>query len=333
MELFETLSRLTSAHGVSGHENKVRDLIRELAEPYCDECTVDTMGNLICRRRGSGPKVMFAAHMDTIGLIAAHFEKEGFVRFGSVGALPAAGAYQQPVRFENGTMATISVTQDKAGKEFKASDLYLDLGAADREAAQRLISLGDTACYASCAFSAGKCVVSPYLDNRVGCLAVLMAMEMIEKSGNDLYFVFTTQEEVGLRGAKTAAYAVDPDYGIAVDVTLSDDVPEAAHTGSSVLGRGAAIAVMNSSMIAHAGMVQMLDRLAAQHGIPVQHDIIQRGGTDAGPIHTTRVGVITGGISIPTRYIHTPTEMAHWDDIKACAALIKAFAESELAAV
>ncbi len=330
MELFETLSRLTAAHGVSGREGQVRELIRTLAEPLCDECSVDAMGNLICRRRGTGPKVMFAAHMDSIGLIAAHVEKEGFVRFGSVGMLPAAAACHQTVRFENGVVAAVAVTKDKEGERFKPSDLYLDLGADSREETERRISLGDTAAYAAPTFLAGRCVISPYLDDRAGCLAMLLAMEALERSGNDLYFVFTTQEEVGLRGAKTAAYAIDPDYGVAVDVTPADDVPEADHAGSSVLGKGAAVAVMNSSMIAHPEMVRLMDRLAAERGIPVQHDVLQRGGTDAGVIHTTRMGVVTGGVSIPTRYIHTPTETAHLDDIRACADLIKAIAESEL---
>ncbi len=335
MDLLNTLKLLVSTPGASGQEEKVCDTIRTLAAPFVDECTVDIMGNLICHKRGSGPKVMFAAHMDSIGLIVTHIDKDGFLRFGNVGWLPAAAIYQQPVRFTNGTVGTIAVTQNKEGKSFQVSDLYIDIGAKDAEEAKSMVSVGDTAVFASATYSAGTRIISPYLDNRAGCLVLLMAMEALSAhaSVSDLYFVFTVQEEVGLRGAKTAAYAIDPDYGIAVDVTDSDDVPETIHSGSAKLGKGAAVKLMDRSIICHPQMVQLLDRLAQDKQIPSQHDIIHAGGTDAGVIHTTHMGVITGGISIPTRYLHTPTEMADRSDLQACADLIKAFAESELPAV
>jgi endoglucanase len=158
----------------------------------------------------------------------------------------------------------------------------------------------------------------------------LEALERLEDSPNDLYFVFTAQEEVGTRGAKTAAYAVDPDYAVAVDVTLSDDVPGAKHSGSSVQGRGAAIKVMDGSVICHPKMVEQLTALAGEQGIPFQSDVIRSGGTDAGPIHVSRAGVYTGGISIPCRYIHTPTEMVERTDVEACVRLVTAFAQTKL---
>ncbi len=142
--------------------------------------------------------------------------------------------------------------------------------------------------------------------------------------------MFTSQEEVGLRGAKTAAYGIDPDYGIAVDVTGTDDEMGSKHTASSKLGGGAAIKVMDSSVICHPQVVSRLKHLAAERGIPAQMDIIQAGGTDAGAIHTTRIGVLTGGISGPCRYIHTPQEMVDRGDVEACARLIAAFAEAQI---
>ena len=161
-------------------------------------------------------------------------------------------------------------------------------------------------------------------------MVLLMAMEQLKATENDLYFVFTVQEEVGIRGARTAAYGVDPDYGIAVDVTDSDDIPDAPHECSSMAGKGAAIKVMDSSVICHPAVVAKLDTLAKEQGIAAQKDILKAGGTDAGAIHQTRAGVYTGGISIPTRYIHTPQEMADLDDIKACANLAAAFAQARL---
>ena len=168
------------------------------------------------------------------------------------------------------------------------------------------------------------------MDNRISCVVLLLAMEQLQTSENDLYFVFTTQEELGLRGAKTVAYAVDPDYGIAVDVTPSGDELGTKHRGSSIQGGGAAIKVMDSSVICHPEMVQKLSELARERAIPAQMDVIKSGGTDAGSIHTTRMGVLTGGISIPCRYVHSPVEMVDRGDVEACARLAAAFAEARL---
>ena len=164
----------------------------------------------------------------------------------------------------------------------------------------------------------------------MSCLVLLMAMERISQTENDLYFVFTTQEEVGLRGAKTAAWTVNPDYAVAVDVTPADDQLGSKHLVSSVLGGGAAVKVMDGSVICHPQMVEMLMSLADDRGIQAQRDVIRAGGTDAGAIHSTRSGVYTGGISVPCRYVHSPLEMVDQNDIKACAELVAAFAESRL---
>ena len=157
-----------------------------------------------------------------------------------------------------------------------------------------------------------------------------MALEQLQGSENDLYFVFTVQEELGLRGAKTAAYAIDPDYGIAVDVTPAADALDSKHGGSSLLGHGAAIKVMDSSVVCHPQVVARLEALAAERGIPAQRDVIRSGGTDAGSIHISRMGVLTGGVSIPCRYLHAPQELADRGDIEAAARLIAAFAEHPL---
>ncbi len=328
--MVETLQKLTGAFGPSGCEGPVAEVIRAMAEPYADECFTDTLGNLIVHKKGNGPRVMFSAHMDSIGLIATHIEKEGFIRFGKVGGLDLPAIYQLPVRFQNGTQGVIAVNEDKEGEKLRLNDLYVDIGAKDRAEAEQKVSVGDMAVFSSPAIMAGRRVVSPYLDNRVGCLVLLMALKRIQTHTNDLYFVFSTQEEVGCRGAKTAAYSIDPDYGLAVDVTGADDVPSATHGSSTKLGGGAAIKVMDSSVICHPVMVKKLQALAAEQGIPAQTDVLRSGGTDAGSIHITRLGVITGGISVPCRYIHAPSEMADQDDIEACAALAAALAESEL---
>jgi endoglucanase len=308
----------------------VAETIAALAAPHAHEHWVDPMGNLIVHRRGQGPKVLFAAHMDSIGMIVTHIEEEGFLRFGKVGGLDLTALLYTPVRFVNGTRGLIAADQDADEKKLGIEDLFIDIGAKSRQEAEGLVHIGDTAVFDAPTFAAGERIVSPYLDNRISCAVLLEALERLEDSPNDLYFVFTAQEEVGTRGAKTAAYAVDPDYAVVVDVTLSDDVPGAKHSGSSVQGRGAAIKVMDGSVICHPKMVEQLTALAGEQGIPFQSDVIRSGGTDAGPIHVSRAGVYTGGISIPCRYIHTPTEMVERTDVEACVRLVTAFAQTKL---
>lgn len=329
MELFETLSKLTAAHGVSGDEGEIRVLIRRLAEPYADEIYEDVMGNLIVHKKGDGAKVLFAAHMDSIGVVATNIDDEGFVRFATLGGFSAPDLVDQTLRFSNGVYALCCPKEDKL-EGAKIRDLYLDLGAKDGEEAKELIRVGDTAAYVSPLKRLGKNRVSGcYLDNRIGCLALLLALEQIKKPANDLYFAFTVQEEVGTRGAKPAAFGVDPDYGIAVDVTCPDDVPGSAHDGTARMGKGAAIKIMDRSVICSASLVRSLNELAKEQDIPVQQDILTCGGTDAGPVRTTRAGVVTGGISVPCRYTHSPVELCDLGDLDACVRLITAFCEKE----
>lgn len=330
MDILQTLQALNACHAPSGCERPVAEVIRRMAEPYVDECTIDTLGNLICHKKGKGPKVMFAAHMDSIGFIVTHIDEKGFLRFGRVGGLSAHEVLGAPVRFANGLRGVVALDGKVEAKEMKLDDLYLDIGARDRDDARKLVQVGDTAVYDTQAFVSGDRIFSPYLDDRIACVVLLMALEQIQNTRNDLYFVFTVQEEVGIRGARTAAYGVAPDYGIAVDVTDSDDIPGAPHECSSVAGGGAAIKVMDSSVICHPAVVAQLEQLAREKGLAWQKDILKAGGTDAGAIHQTRAGVYTGGISIPSRYIHTPLEMADLRDVEACAALTAAFAQAEL---
>ena len=330
MELFELIKTLNAAHGPSGDEGGIREVIAALAAPFADEVTTDTLGNLMVRKRGEGPKVMFAAHMDSIGFIVTHIEKEGFLRVGRLGGISPKEAAYTPVRFKNGVRGVV-VPEEKAdfGK-LKLDECYLDIGARDAEAAQKMVQVGDTAVYDSPMFQTGTHVVSPYLDNRISCAILLKALEQVKQSPNDLYFVFTTQEEVGIRGGKTAAWGVDPAYGIAVDVTDVDDTPGSEKFGTVQLGKGAAVKVMDSSVICHPEVVSKLEELAREQKISSQRDILRAGGTDAGAMHITRTGVKTGGISVPCRYVHTPVEMADLSDAEECVRLAVAFAQYKL---
>ena len=330
MELLELIQTLNAAHGPSGDEGGIREKLAELASPLADEISTDTMGNLIVRKLGSGPRVMLCAHMDSIGFIVTHVEENGFLRVGRLGGISPKEAAYTPVRFAGGARGVI-VPEEKAdfGK-LKLDECYVDIGAKDRETALKAVAVGDTLIYDSPCFTNQGKVVSPYMDNRISCAILLKVLEEMELCPNDLYVVFTVQEEVGLRGAKPAAWAVDPDYAVVVDVTDVDDTPGSEKCGTVRLGKGPAIKIMDSSVICHPDMIQKLESQAKTLDMPTQRDIMRAGGTDAGVMHTTRIGVRTGGVSVPCRYIHTPVEMADLQDARDCAKLLCAFVQSKL---
>ncbi len=332
--MIERLTKLNNAHGPAGDEGDIAACISGLIAPYVDEIHTDVMGNLIAHKKGTGAKLMVCAHMDSIGFVVTHIEENGFLRVGQLGGISPAKSVFTPVRFKNGVAGhVIKEAKSEMGK-LKTSDLLIDIGAKDRDEAKKRISLGDTAVFDLQPRKLnGSKVVSPYMDNRISCailIEVIQQLAEVKELNNDVYFVFSSQEEVGLRGATTAAYAINPHYGIAVDVTSSDDEPGSDHSGTSVFGGGAAIKLMDRSVICHPKLVEQLEELAKAAEIKTQRDIITAGGTDAGAISKSRYGVISGGISIPCRYIHTPVETVDLDDVKACVDLIKLVATTHL---
>lgn len=330
MELLELIQTLNAAHGPSGDEGGIREKLAELARPLADEISTDTMGNLIVRKLGSGPRVMLCAHMDSIGFIVTHVEENGFLRVGRLGGISPKEAAYTPVRFAGGARGVIAPEEKADFGKLKLDECYVDIGAKDRETALKAVAVGDTLIYDSPCFTNQGKVVSTYLDNRISCAILLKVLEEMELCPNDLYVVFTVQEEVGLRGAKPAAWAVDPDYAVVVDVTDVDDTPGSEKCGTVRLGKGPAIKIMDSSVICHPDMIQKLESQAKALDMPTQRDIMRAGGTDAGVMHTTRIGVRTGGVSVPCRYIHTPVEMADLQDARDCAKLLCAFVQSKL---
>ncbi|MCF0123547.1 MAG: M20/M25/M40 family metallo-hydrolase [Ruminiclostridium sp.] len=329
MDYLSVIQKLNTCHGPSGDERQIAATLRHMAEPYADECWTDTMGNLIVHKKGTGPKVMFAAHMDSIGLIATHIDKDGYISFGKLGGIHPESILHTPFRFRNGVYGVVSRRQNVEMKNITLQDLYLDIGAKDEYHARSLVQVGDTAVSCMPAYSLGTRIAGPYLDNRISCAAILEALGLIRAHTSDLYFVFTAQEELGLRGSKPAAYNIDPDYGIVVDVTVARELDD-LQKGTSVLGCGAAIKVMDSSVICHPEMVEVLEKTALSSDIPCQRDVLKSGGTDGGSIHLSRAGVITGGISVPCRYVHSPVEMVEVSDVSAVAHLIAEFSMKTL---
>lgn len=320
------LEKLTQANSPSGNENNIRELILSEIKDLCDEVSTDALGNIIAHKNGDGSKIMFAAHMDEIGITVSYIDENGFARFAAVGGLEIKALLNRRVMFQNGILGVIG-TEDGVEKP-DIKKLYIDIGAKNKKEAEKLISVGDTAIFTGGFYKHGSTVVSKALDNRVGCYALIEAMREIKSSQNDLYFVFTAQEEVGLRGAKTSAFAINPDFAVAVDVTDTGDTPNAPLMAVS-LGKGAAIKVMDRSIMCDSDVRTHMIETAKSNNIPYQLEIMTDGGTDAGAIHLSGAGVKTGGISIPTRYIHSPSEMINISDTKACIALITALAEEQ----
>lgn len=321
----ELLYKLSDTFGPSGNEEKIAELVAEQIKDYVDTIHTDALGNVIAHKSGEGKKFMLAAHMDEVGIIVTYIEKDGFLRFAPVGGLNCYSMLNRQVVFENGTMGVITC-EDKIDikKELDFTKMYIDIGAVSGDDAQSKISVGDTAVYASSLHSTGNRVAGKALDNRAGVYALIEVAKLVKNSPFDVYYVFTSQEEIGLRGAKTSAFAINPDYALAIDVTATGDTPNCP-TNCVKLGGGACIKIMDKSVVASPLMRRALQACAEDRDIPVQNEILTFGGTDAGAIHTVCDGVVSGAVSIPLRYIHTPCEMADAGDINAVIKLTSEF--------
>ncbi len=327
----DLIKKLTETFGPSGSEGPIREMIRKEVEPFVDEIRVDALGNLICLKKGSGggKKVLLDAHMDEIGLMVTHIDENGFLRFGAIGGVNAAVCLGQRVYFENGTFGVIGCEKIEEPKDLKLNKLYIDIGAKSREEASEKVKVGDSAAFFQPAIDLGSRMVAKAIDDRIGCVVLIEALKGLGSAKHDIYAVFATQEEVGLRGARVAAFGIEPDVGIAFDVTGTGDTPK-AHTMDVSLGKGAAIKVKDSSLICHPGLRDYMVKLAEEKGIPYQMEVLERGGTDSGAIQMTKAGIPAGVISIPSRYIHSPSEMVDLDDVKACVELCKVVCKSSL---
>jgi endoglucanase len=287
------------------------------------EARVDALGNLIVLRKGAGGrKVMLAAHMDEIGVVVTHVDEKGFLRFGGIGGVRPLHLNGGRVRFADGTTGTIRLEKlDDATKVPALEKFYIDVGAQDRSACQ--VKVGDVGSFQRPCEDLGGRIIAKAMDDRIGCAVLLEVMRELKDSPHDLYFVFTVQEEVGLRGATTSGYGVEPDVALAVDVTGTGDTPECAPMAVS-LGAGPAVKVKDGGMLAHVGVKDWLLRTAEAAGIPCQREVLTAGTTDACAIQVTRAGVPAGCVSVPTRYVHSPSEMVDYGDVRGAVTLIMA---------
>ena len=333
IDILKTFTHLQSMARPSGFESPCAQAIAELAGPYCDEVKIDTLGNVICRKKGPGKRLMMAAHMDVIGLIITHIDKKGFLRFGALGGFVPYRLIGARMKLENGMGGSVwcdeKAMEEKKLEDITLGDLYLDIGAESEESAGKMVQVGDVAVYEGEPQQVGQMLLSPYCDDLIACAALLSAMSQVEKSENDLYFVFTVQEEQGLKGSKTSAHAIEPDLGIAIDLTHAGDCPGAAD-GEVKLGKGPAIKVKDASLICTPEAVEHLRRSAEENGISYQDEVLLRGGTDTASILVSRDGVPSGCVSIPGRYIHSTAETISIKDGEQAAVLLARACEKEL---
>ncbi|MDR0928936.1 MAG: M42 family metallopeptidase [Oscillospiraceae bacterium] len=325
----DTLLAVLKPFGPSGCEQPIAAAIAEMVRPYVDEIRSDAMGNLICTKKGAGKRIMLSSHMDQIGYIVMEADKEGFLRVNNVGGIRVVAAPDRHIVFENGVQGVIGMDDLKEGEKPAIGKLYIDVGAETREEALAKVPLGMMGVLAFQVSDMGDRIAAPYLDDRAACAVQVEVLKALEKTDNEVVAVFSVQEEVGCRGAQVAAYAIEPDIGLAIDVTGAGDTPECAPLPMKV-GKGPCIKIKDSRSISSPVVRDGLVEAAKVAGVPYQFEILPFGGTDAGAIMTSRGGVPSATVSITCRYVHSPAEMVSIRDMEQAVAMIKAYIEKIL---
>ena len=313
------IQKLVETQGPSGYETQIRAMIQEEASPYADGVRVDALGNLIVQKgKGSeeGIKLMLAAHIDEIGVMVTQVDENGFLRFTTLGGVRPYTCVGGRVRFLNGASGVIYMEPlDDMTKQPTFDQLYIDLGLSAKQDSP--VRIGDVGTFDRPFLDLGKRLVAKSMDDRIGAAVLLETLRQIKETPHQLFFVFSTQEEVGLRGATTAAFGIDPDLGLSVDVTGTGDTPRRTKVRMEVsLGNGPAIKVRDGGMLADRRVVDWMVGGAEKLGLPYQMEILEGGTTDARAMQISRAGVPAGCLSIPCRYVHSPSEMVDFDDVQ-----------------
>ncbi|NLN55195.1 MAG: M42 family metallopeptidase [Clostridiales bacterium] len=326
------IKRYITPFSVTGNEEELAKLIEQDIKPYVDSVETDPMGNLICFKKGedSTKKTMLAAHMDEIGFVVTFIEKSGLIRVSNVGGIrPINSAYNEVI-FKNGTKGVIVLEENIQPADINIKKMLVDIGAKNKKDAEKKVKVGD---YLSLSQRVTRLANRRYaakaFDDRIGCAVLAEAAKNAKKFKHDTYFVFTVQEEVGLRGSKAVSNVILPDYSVACDVTLTYDTVGAT-PGEVKLGGGAAIKIKDSSVICSKAIVDRLTALAEDRKIKYQYEVLVAGGTDTASMQTAGGGSFAGCISVPCRYVHSPVEIVDLKDIENCVKLFEAFIEEGL---
>lgn len=335
MTMSDLLQRLSDAHGISGYEGSVRAIVEQELKPYAD-LRMDVPGNLIFTKKGTSPSIMLAAHLDEIGLVVKHIDEEGFIRFVKVGGWFDQTLLNQRVVVHSkkpcfgviGSKPPHVMKEDEKKKPVDVKDMFIDVGASSADdAADTGIEIGTPISIDRCLVElANDRVTGKALDDRAGVAILIEAMKRISDIEPTVHAVFTVQEEVGLKGARTSAFGLNPDVALSIDVCVAGGHPGITKTESGItIGKGAVITVMDAGgrgLITHPKVLEWLTETAKANKIAYQLDVSDGGTTDATAISLTREGVPSGVISVATRYIHSPVEMLSLEDVKCCTDLI-----------
>jgi endoglucanase len=332
------LKELTEAHGTSGYEEALRTIVRRELGPLCD-ISADSMGSLTCIKRGSGNrKVMIAAHMDEIGYVVKHIDKEGFLRLNPLGGWDPRQMNSQRVVVSTrdgrlpgclmyGTKPAHLLTDAEKSAGQNLDSFFVDLGMSGDDVKAK-VQIGAQVTMDGRFAEIGSHYTCKAMDDRVGLFVMIEAVKAVGTHECDVYAVATVQEEIGLRGAAASGWAVQPDIAIALDVTLANDIPGIPEQDQiTKLGGGAAIKIMDSSLICNPKLVEHFRSVADKNQIKYQSEILSRGGTDAGAIQRLHGGVPSITLSIPCRYVHTVNETVHPDDVQGCVDLLARYLE------
>ena len=330
--MYNILKQLINTPSISGREGKFAQVLSDMVAPFVDESYIDAMGNLIACRRGTAgkdaKKLLLCAHMDEIGLMATEIEDSGYIRVAPIGGIDWCASSYTVVVFENGTKGVLVPEDEAKAEDYKADKFCVDIGATSRKEAEKKVKVGDCAILEpKLTRLMGRKIAGRPLDDQIGCAILVDIARHLQPIRDDVYFVFSVQEEVGCRGAGPASFGISPDYALVFDVTGTGDAPGAKPMAVKV-GGGAAIKIKDRSVICHTEVVEKLETLAKEKGIAHQFEILTYGGTDTSSIQVAGSGVCAGALSIPTRYIHTGVETADLRDAEACRDLTLAFSET-----
>ena len=333
--MLENLERLCHLNGISGREKAVADEIERQISGYC-ECRRDNLGNLIAEQRGkkrAKHKLMLSAHMDEVGMIVTGITTDGMLRFSTVGGIDSRVIIGRGVTVGNslpgviGTKAVHMQSAEERDTAVNADNLFIDIGAKDKADAEQTVALGESVTFDSPFLRFGSGFVKgKAIDDRFGCaLLISLIRAGVEY---DTTFVFCTQEEIGLRGAKAAAYSVNPDFAIVCETTTAADIAGVtAEKQVCALGRGAVVSYMDKSTMYDKALYDLAFQTARELEIPCQTKSMVAGGNDAGAIHVSRGGVRTLAVSIPCRYLHSPSCVIQEADMQSCRSLVHAMAQ------
>ena len=322
------IQKLVETAGPSGFETEIRKVVRDEITAFSDEIRVDNLGNLIAVKGNSSPdrkKLMLASHLDEIGIMATHIDEAGFIRFLPIGGVSPLTCLGGRVKFLSGATGVIGVERLNSGKAPTMSQLFIDTGCQSRK--DCAVKVGDVAVFERPFSDLGNRLVSKAMDDRISVAIMIETLRQLSESGVELpyqvFFVFSVQEEVGTRGATTAAFSIEPDLGLAMDVTATGDTPKGLKMEVS-LSHGPAIKVRDQGNISDPRLVNWMIRTAEKAHLPFQLEVLERGGTDARAIQLSRAGVPAGCLSIPCRYIHSPSEMVDFQDVENAVRLLVA---------